>query len=134
MNKRIVSCLRPIPLALVVACSQDSAETLDNQAINAAFENVRDQARIQDSKGSTAVNYWYSDGTFTNKWQNSESSGAVSGTWYAKNNQRCVVILQGLDRLKGKTKCGALIREHGVIKSFNADGSVHAIHTLTKIQ
>ncbi len=126
-------CRATIVLAALSACTSNSSNELETQAIQETFSNVKDVAQIQDTKGSTATNYWYADGTFTNEWRNANDSGTVSGTWYAKDNQRCVVIVEGMESIKGQTRCGPIILEGNVFKSFNADGSVHAVHTLTKI-
>ena len=116
--------------------SRPFAETqqLNNQQILDAFADVRDDAEVQDAAGSRAVNYWYASGRFVSAWRNGTSSGEVSGTWQVKNDQRCIVITAGLPERVGKESCNPVFRRGSQYFSFNSDGTVHGIHTLSALQ
>ena len=86
-----------------------------------------------DAVGTTAVNHWYADGTFTSEWSNQETSGKVVGRWRAFANQRCVIIESGLPDHSARERCSPILRRGDNYVSINADGSVHGIHTLTPI-
>jgi hypothetical protein len=113
----------------------DPADTrrLSTEEIRQVFSNVRDDADVQDSAGTTAVNYWYADGTFTNEWSNKSGAGTIRGRWRAHNDQRCIVITAGLPDRIGKETCSPVLRRDQHYISINADGSIHGIHTLTPI-
>ncbi len=109
------------------------AVPLSTDEIQCLFSNVRDDAQVQDSAGTTAVNYWYADGGFTNQWRNGQRSGEVTGRWRADKDRRCIIILEGLPERAGVETCSPLYREENRIYSVNADGSVHGIHTLSPL-
>ena len=94
---------------------------------------MRDRASVQDSAGTTAVNAWYSDGSFVNRWQNGEHSGEVRGRWWARDDKRCIVITAGLPEREGVESCSPLYREGERYFSVNPDGSVHGIHQLSPL-
>lgn len=106
---------------------------LTGQEIAQAFDGVRDKAEIQDAAGTTAVNHWYSDGRFVNHWRNSTNSGEVTGSWRVVGDERCVLISAGLEGAVGKEKCSPVFKVGERYMSVNADGSVHALHTLTPL-
>ncbi len=115
-----------------------SAPSADEQALNTeqilnTFADVRDDAAIQDSAGSTAVNHWYADGRFINHWQNANDSGTNSGRWSARDNKRCVLIESGMESLVGRERCGSIYRRGSHYVTLNPDGSVHALHSLSPI-
>ena len=109
------------------------AVALSTEEIAGIFANVRDEAQVQDSAGTTAVSHWYADGTFTNEWTNSAGSGTVTGRWHARDNQRCIEITSGLPEQQGQTKCGHIYRRGPHYISLNADGSIHGVHALSPI-
>ncbi len=43
----------------------EGAQRLTTEEILSAFSDVVDSAEVQDSRGTTALNYWYADGRFT---------------------------------------------------------------------
>ena len=110
-----------------------AAEQLSTAAIIQAFNNVRDEAQVQDAAGTSAVNHWYADGRFSNRWRNTAGSGEVTGRWRAADDQRCVTILSGLPAREGKETCSPVYRRGDRYLSLNPDGSIHGIHTLTPL-
>jgi len=130
----LVRSLSLVTLLLLPGCGEQQMRVqLSSDEILAVFSNVQDSAKIQDAVGTTAENFWFSDGRFENHWKNSERSGTVLGTWSTHNNERCVFISSGLPDLVGKEKCGPIYRQGTHYVSLNADGSVHALHTLTPL-
>lgn len=109
------------------------AYQLSGAEIRAAFDNVRDDAKVADKAGTTAVNYWYADGRFRNAWANGSASGKVVGRWYVQEDLRCVVIDSGLGSSDDKPRCGPIFRRGMTYFSMNPDGSTHGVHTLTPI-
>ncbi len=143
MNNRIlVSVARSVLFLSIASCSapdntaqaDDTAypprEALSGEQILSAFSDVIDQADIQDEAGTTAVNQWHSDGRFVNRWKNAADSGEVIGTWRVVGDQRCVLISAGLEGAIGKEKCSPVFKSGERYMSVNADGSIHAFHTL----
>ena len=106
---------------------------MSTEEIQCLFSDVRDDALVQDSAGTTAVNYWRSDGSFVNHWRNERGSGEVRGRWWADNNRRCIVILEGLPERTGVESCTPLYRQEDRYFSVNPDGSVHGIHRLSPL-
>ncbi len=111
---------------------QDTVQ-LSTQQIREAFADVRDDAKVQDTAGTVAVNYWYANGAFTNQWSNSSGSGEVTGQWRAENNQRCILFESGLPTRIGEEVCAPVYRRGASYLSLNPDGSIHGIHTLSPI-
>lgn len=107
---------------------------LDGEEILQAFADVRDDAKVQDAAGSRAVNLWYTDGTFISRWSNGVDSGEVTGTWRVENDMRCITISTGLPQRVGKESCAAVFRRGSEYLSFNSDGSIHGIHTLSSLK
>ncbi|MFK8020899.1 MAG: hypothetical protein AB8B86_14110 [Pseudomonadales bacterium] len=121
-------------LVTLLGCEGGGARVqLTTKEILTVFSNVNDSALIQDAAGTTAQNIWFADGRFENRWSNAKQSGIVLGTWSAENDKRCVSIVSGLPDLIGKKKCGPIYRQGTHYVSINADGSVHAFHTLTPL-
>ncbi len=106
---------------------------LSTQEIQCLFSDVRDDASVQDSAGTKAINYWYGDGSFTNQWSNDRGSGEVRGHWRAHNNRRCIVITEGLPERIGVESCAPMYRNDNRYFSVNSDGSVHGIHRLSPL-
>ncbi len=106
---------------------------LSGAQIKQAFYDVRDQAQVQDSLNTTANNQWHSDGKFISVWSNSQESGTVTGKWFVTENARCVVIESGLPTMVNQTKCGPIYRHNEKYYTVNEDGSIHGIHTVTKL-
>jgi hypothetical protein len=117
----------------VSAADPVNTQRLSTEKIRQVFSNVRDDAVVKDSAGTTAVNYWHADGTFTNEWSNESGSGTVRGRWRAHNDQRCIVITAGLPDRIGKETCSPVLRRGQHYISINADGSIHGIHSLSSI-
>jgi len=109
------------------------AERLGSDAIVRAFADVRDDAQVQDTAGTSAVNYWYADGRFTNRWTNTSGTGEVGGRWRVANDERCTTILSGLPSRQGKEICAPIYRRGETYLSLNPDGSIHGIHRLTPL-
>ena len=107
---------------------------LDGEEILQAFADVRDDAKVQDAAGTRAVNHWYTDGAFVSLWSNGVDSGEVTGTWRVENDMRCITISTGLPQRVGKESCGAVFRRGSEYLSFNPDGSIHGIHTLSPLK
>ena len=120
-------------LALADAGPPADAVALSTAEIQAAFADVRDEAEVQDAAGTRAVNYWYSDGTFTNRWRNATAAGEVTGRWWAENDKRCVEITGGLPEREGQVRCAPVYRLGDVYFSTEQDGSVHGAHRLSPI-
>ncbi|MCX2983146.1 hypothetical protein EYC98_19975 [Halieaceae bacterium IMCC14734] len=106
---------------------------LSGQEILEAFANVRDDATVQDAAETRAVNYWYADGRFVNRWSNDKDSGSVIGSWRVKGDLRCITIISGLPDRLGQESCNPVFRRGNDYMSFNADGSVHGIHALSAL-
>jgi hypothetical protein len=109
------------------------ARRLSTIEIRETFSGVRDDAIVQDSAGTRAVNYWYADGRFTNQWSNRGGSGKVTGQWWADKDQRCILIQSGLPDRIGKQACAPVYRHGSEYLSLNPDGSIHGRHTLSPI-
>ncbi len=97
------------------------------------FSGVRDDATVQDAAGTSAVNFWCADGTFTNAWSNGTRSGKVVGRWRAFNDERCVVITSGHPEFEDVERCSPILRTGERYLSVNPDGSIHGVHTLSTI-
>ncbi|MEP1470225.1 MAG: hypothetical protein ABJK20_16685 [Halieaceae bacterium] len=108
-------------------------EKLTGEEIQQAFANVRDDARVQDDAKTRAVNQWHSDGRFISRWKNDSDAGEVTGNWRVSNDMRCVTISKGVPQRIGKESCGVIFRRGDEYLSFNGDGSIHGIHTLTPL-
>lgn len=111
-----------------------SSARLTSSEILETFANVRDEATLRDANGTLAVNHWYTDGTFTVEWSNGNSQGTVTGSWLAENNQRCVIIAEGLPDMEGQRRCSPIYRFKRGYFSVNPDGSIHAQHLLSPIE
>ena len=117
-----------------MACAELQTDTpLTTDEIRRVFSGVRDDALVQDAEGTRAVNYWCADGTFVSSWSNGSTSGRVAGRWRAIDNQRCVAILSGPEEYAGTERCGPIVRSGEQYLSFDPDGSIHGIHTLSPI-
>ena len=134
-GKRFLALLGSALLLSAVVPAADPADgrRLSTEEIRRVFADVRDDAELQDAVGTRAVNYWYSNGTFTNEWSNARGSGKVTGRWRAHDNQRCIIITTGLPDRTGKESCGPLFRRGQKIISVSSDGGIHGIHTLSTI-
>lgn len=134
-TSRTLACLLLTAMASPLeALAEDviaGAERLSSAAIVRAFADVRDDAQVQDATDTTAVNHWYADGRFTNRWTNTIGTGEVTGRWRAANDQRCITILSGLPTREGKETCSPVYRRGDTYLSLNSDGSIHGIHKLT---
>ena len=108
-------------------------DRLTTEEIRQLFTGVRDDARVQDAEGTSAVNYWCADGTFSSNWSNGTISGKVIGRWRAINDQRCIVADSGLDGDGGLERCGPILRDEDRYLSVNPDSSIHGIHTLSPL-
>jgi hypothetical protein len=117
----------------MTAADPADADRLSTEEIRQVFANVRDDANVQDSAGTTAVNYWYADGAFTNEWSNQSRAGKVQGRWRAQDDQRCITITVGLPDRIGQEKCSPVFRRGQQYISVNSDGSIHGIHALSPI-
>ena len=106
---------------------------LSDTEILRAFSDVRDDAEVQDAASTRAVNYWYADGRFISLWNNGIDSGEVTGTWRVENNLRCITISAGLPERIGEESCNPVFRRGDKYVSFNSDGSIHGIHTLSPL-
>ena len=109
------------------------AVALTTGEIRQVFANVKDEAEVQDAAGTHAVNYWYSDGTFTNTWRNANASGEVAGRWWARDGKRCVMITAGLPAREGVAQCSPVYRRGDHYLSIEPDGRIHGIHRLSTI-
>lgn len=107
---------------------------LSTEEIRTVFADVRDDAELQDGSGTLAVNYWYADGTFSNRWTNKSGSGEVAGTWWAEADKRCVLIASGLPSLEGSVRCSPIYRRGETYLSVEPDGSIHGVHRLSVIE
>lgn len=144
-NSYTVRIARPGSLlALVTSCmiaggpvanaENEHGPALTTAEIRTTFSDARDSATVMDAVGTTAVNHWYADGTFTSEWSNRESSGKVTGRWRAFDNQRCVIIESGLPDHTDRERCSPILRRGDNYVSINADGSIHGVHTVTPIK
>lgn len=122
-----------IELSEVPSELDEKTVQLSREEILQAFSDVRDDAEVQDDDGSIAVNYWYADGKFISAWSNAAASGEVIGKWRVKDNLRCITITKGLAKREGVESCNPVFRRGDKFLSFNSDGSVHGIHTLTPL-
>lgn len=109
------------------------ATQLTGEEILQAFANVRDDAVVQDKVGTRAVNYWYADGKFISRWSNERGAGDVSGSWRVQNGLRCTTVRTGIPGRMVEESCGAILRSGSNFISLNADGSIHGVHTLSRI-
>lgn len=109
------------------------ARALTTAEIETNFANMRDDAAVQDEKATKAVNFWYADGRFENNWSRADANGRVMGRWWAENNQRCIIIAQGLPELEGQKRCAPVYQYRDVYLSVEADGRVHGVHRLSPI-
>ena len=126
-----LSLVAVIALSTLQTADLGDAVRLSTEEIKQAFANVRDEAQVQDSAGTTAVNYWYADGRFVNEWSSQNDSGRVTGRWRAENDQRCILISSGLPDRIGKETCGPVYRRGQIYLSLNPDGSIHGKHRLS---
>lgn len=123
-----------VALAVTTTSAQpEGAIRLSGEEIRQAFANVRDEAAVQDAAGTTALNYWYADGRFTNEWSSPTDSGSVQGSWRVLDGKRCVLISAGLTDRIGRESCAHVYRLGDEYFSINADGSIHGIHRLSPI-
>lgn len=125
-----------VALLLVTPISQGQGEDshqLSTAEIELTFADVLDNARVMDTDNSTAENHWFADGRFVSRWKTGNRSGVVHGQWSAKENKRCIVIQSGLPDVDKQSKCGPIVKQGANYLSFNADGSVHGIHTLSPL-
>lgn len=106
---------------------------LSGEEILQAFSDVRDDAEVQDAAGTRAVNHWHADGRFISRWSNGVDSGEVTGMWRVENDLRCITVSAGLPQRVGQEICGAVFRRGGKYVSFDSDGSIHGIHTLSPL-
>ncbi|MGC6475687.1 MAG: hypothetical protein ACON41_03515 [Parvibaculales bacterium] len=112
----------------------EEARALTTAEIKTIFANVRDDAQVQDKKATRAINFWYADGRFENNWSRADANGRVTGRWWAENNQRCIIITQGLPEFEGQKRCSPVYQYGGVYLSVEADGRrVHGVHRLSPI-
>ena len=111
----------------------EGAVALTTTDIQKVFANVKDEAELQDTAGTHATNYWYSNGTFTNAWRNAKGSGEVAGRWWAEGGKRCVLITSGLPGREGVAQCSPVYRRGDHYLSIEPDGRIHGIHLLTPI-
>lgn len=118
--------------SLLLADPLEEGRRLTTRDIEITFSDVRDDASVVDSKGTVAKNTWRRDGTFTNHWSNDSGSGEVEGRWQARDDQRCVQIDSGLPDISGE-RCGPVYEFEGRYFSTNPDGTVHGIHTITRL-
>lgn len=130
---QILAIYAPLAIAAGGNPLPPEAMPLSTSEIQCAFSNVRDDALVQDSAGTTAINHWYSNGSFINQWRNEQLSGEVRGRWWAEDDQRCIVITQGLPERSGVKSCTPLYRVGDRYFSVNPDGSVHGIHRLSPL-
>ena len=124
---------QPLPSEPIDLQSSGQPEALSTAEIIEIFSDVRDDAQVQDSVGSSAVNYWYADGRFVSNWSNADRSGKVEGKWRAFDDERCVTIFKGLPDRIGKESCAPILRQGEKYLSTNPDGSVHGVHTVTPL-
>ena len=129
--RRMLIILAVVISGISIAADPVGTDRLSTEEIRQVFANVRDDARVQDAAGTTAVNFWYADGSFTNAWSNQHGSGTVQGRWRAQDGKRCIVITAGLPERIGKESCSRVLRRGQEYLSLNPDGSIHGIHTLT---
>ena len=132
----LLFCLPVSPSHADLARSEampEGAERLTTQEIQQLFSDTRDEAEVQDSRGTSAVNYWYADGRFVNRWSNEAASGEVRGTWSARDDERCIVITAGLPDRIGIERCAPLYRKDSRVLSLNPDGSIHGVHRLSPL-
>jgi len=112
----------------IAACTPLSGDT-----IASAFADVVDEADVRDLENGRAKNHWYDDGRFTSDWSAGDMKGSVAGTWHVEEDQRCVVIESGLKGSEGKKTCSPIYACDAGLVSVNADGSIHGVHTLSKM-
>ena len=117
-----------------LSSTSEGVVRLTTEEILLHFSDVRDDAQVQDSVGSTAVNYWFANGDFENAWKNKSGSGKVTGKWRASDDMRCVLILSGLGDRNGQESCSPIYRSGDQFMSLNSDGTVHGIHLLTPLK
>ena len=130
---QLLAIYAPLSLASGDNYPPPGASQLSTQEIQCLFSDVRDDAMVQDSAGTTAINYWYGDGTFTNQWRNERGSGEVRGRWWADKDRRCIVITEGLPERIGVESCTPMYREGEQFFSVDPDGSIHGIHRLSPL-
>jgi len=125
----LAACInRTLPIQI-----PNSYKQLTGAEIKNVFDDAADQAQVQDSLNTTAENQWYSDGSFISVWTNRKQSGTVTGQWFVRDNTRCVIIKSGLPSMSNHTKCGPIYQHQNKYYTINPDGSIHGIHTLTKL-
>ncbi len=112
------------------ACAGSGPRYLDTDEIRLRFADVRDQAVLLDAPGTTATNRWYANGRFVSEWRHGERHGRVTGRWYAKADQRCVLIDAAEDAVITEPRCGAISRQGEWLVSHNPDGSPHGRHII----
>ncbi len=108
-------------------------QRLSGEEILLAFNNVRDDAQVQDAAATIAVNHWHEKGTFVTLWTNQKQSGTVTGQWFVRNDTRCVIIESGLPSFDDEARCGPIYQRDDRYYTVNRDGTVHGIHALSKL-
>ncbi len=141
-NAKIVQQIFCLTIAFTLLACASSSSSLQNWAvyqqlsgeeIKLAFNNVRDQAEVQDALVTTAENQWHADGRFISIWNNQQQSGKVTGRWFVQQDTRCVIIETGLPSMTNQTKCGPIFERNEKYYTVNEDGSIHGIHTLSEL-
>lgn len=134
LKRALITGLGWLGLCLGATAQPDAAVRLDTDAISRHFSDVCDRAEVQDTDGTVAINHWHADGRLVNQWRNGDTTGRVTGRWYARDNQRCVVILSGLPGADQTPRCGPVFQLGPDFFSLNSDGSIHGIHRLKPMQ
>ncbi len=121
--------------ALMIGLQADAevspGNRLTTEEIQQVFSGARDEAIVRDAADTRAVNFWCDNGALTTLWSNGERSGRVAGRWRAVNGQRCVTIVSGLRASEGAERCSPIVRNGEAYLSFNPDGSIHGVHSLS---
>lgn len=137
MKQKLVVLLVSLGPALAAVAAgtalPEGAVRLTAEEIRLAFSDVRDQAQVQGGAGTTALNHWYADGSFSNRWSNGDRQGEVVGRWWVEDDRRCIVITAGLPGREGRQSCTPIYRLGEHYYSTNEDGSVHGIHQLAPL-
>ena len=124
-------CSSTLPTSHSTQLDLSQAKQMSGKEISQTFSNVRDDAVVQDTARTTAVNHWHANGVFTNHWRNQDNSGKVTGRWRVANNLRCITIESGLPERRGQETCNPVLRLDDKYITVNQDGSPHGVHVLT---
>lgn len=125
----VYGCATTSPEELLI---EQGSHKMTPDEITRTFTNVKEQYVGRDNPEITAEAEWHADGAFKATWKSGENTGDTVGTWYVENEMRCikhdVPLPNGVD-----TECHTMYLTGDTYTSFNQDGSIHGVHTISPL-